>query len=86
MVELVDTADLKSAALKAYRFDSGRRYQSSRLCAGFFIMRLVLIVKNTYTVYEGRVPLTTYETDASLPAPTKEEIEWIRVQEYKDKA
>lgn len=49
-------------------------------------MRLVLIVENTYTVYEGRVPLMTYETDASLPAPTKEEIEWIRVQEYKDKA
>lgn len=49
-------------------------------------MRLVLIVKNTYTVYEGRVPLVTYETDAGLPAPTKEEIEWIRVQEYKDKA
>lgn len=49
-------------------------------------MRLVLIdcKKHTAVVYEGKVAIASYEYNPSLI--TREEIEQIRIFEYKDKA
>ena len=49
-------------------------------------IRLVLIdsVAKNATVYENKVALATYNfTDTPL---TREDVEWVRTQEYKDKA
>ena len=48
-------------------------------------MRLVLIVKDSYKVFENRVCLAEYLLSGAN-TPTKEEIEFIRTQEYKEKA
>jgi len=46
-------------------------------------MRLVLIVGKTYTVYEGRRCIATFEVNDEIQrVPTLEEIEEIRIANY----
>ena len=50
-------------------------------------MRLVLIntKENTYTVYEGKVPVAVFMPDDNM-TPSKEDIEQIRLASYNVKA
>lgn len=49
-------------------------------------MRLVLIEKNTYTVYEGKRCIAIFELDDAAPPPTDKEVEDLRLGDYKELA
>jgi hypothetical protein len=49
-------------------------------------MRLVLIVKDSYTVFEGSKAIVEYVLEPNGVFPTAKEVEWIRVQEYRELA
>lgn len=50
-------------------------------------MRLVLVEKNTYTVYEGKRCIAVFELDdAAAPPLTAEQVEDLRLEEHKELA
>lgn len=49
-------------------------------------MRLVLIEKNTYTVYEGKRCIAVFELDDAAPPLTAEQVEDLRLEEHKELA